>query len=168
MLRATLGASLLLAWSQGLAAQAVRDRLLERSRGYIECYEIRLFEWSGAEGRAAAESIPNRVRFTASALPPRNAGSDASAPTLDFVLAPAPSYSPSNFEDERWSLTAASDSVTLTWSGALGGVRAVLAVVGAPESWTLTGRTESWTGALVAGQPASVGRVRGRSVDCEG
>jgi len=167
MLRAIFAICLLLAWSQGLAAQATVEGLVERARGYIECYEIRLFDWNDAAGRSAAESIPNRVRFTATTLPPRD-GQGSSGVSLDFVLAPAPSYSQSNFEDERWSLSSASDSLRLTWSGALGGVRAILSMTGAPEAWSLTGRTESWSGAVTAGQPTAVGRVRGRSVDCEG
>jgi hypothetical protein len=173
MLRVTLSTCLLLAGSYvSLAAQTDVGPLRERSRSYLGCYELRLFDWNGSEGEDAAESIPARLIFTATILPPRNAPGDSSASGLDLALGPFPGYSPSDFIDERWSLSSATDSVVLTWSNERAGVQAFLALRGSVDNWRITGRTAAWSGEPGGGAPppASVtarGRAAGRSVDCD-
>ena len=174
MLRVALGACLLFAWYQGnLAAQANVMTLRERSRDYLGCYELRLFDWNTAEGRDAAASIPNRVMLNPTTLALRYEGPDSSVIALDLALTPFPGYGSSDFINERWSLSSATDSVVLTWSNASAGVQAVLALSGSVGAWRLNGRTAAWSddaGTVTPGQSATAtlrGRAAGRSVDCD-
>jgi hypothetical protein len=174
MLRVAVGAGLLLAlFGGGLAAQADATTRRDRSRDYFGCYELRLFEWSNSEGREAAESIPDRVWLSSTASARSDNGPGSTVVALDWVLASAPGFGPSAFEDERWSLTPAMDSIILVWSNPFSSVQAVLAMRGSPDDWRFTGRAAAWSGdarAVTAGQPPPVGprgRAAGRSVDCE-
>jgi hypothetical protein len=172
--RITLGACVLLACSQGsLAAQADVMSLRERSGGYLGCYELRLFGWNAPAGADAAESIPDRVVLTPTTIALRYEGQDSSVLVFDFALGPFPGYGSSDFVDERWSLSSATDSVALTWGDAAAGVRAVLAMVRAAGGWRLSGRAAAWSEEAGVGAPAQPdttalrGRAAGRSVDCD-
>jgi hypothetical protein len=161
-------------FGSGVAAQAADGGTrLARSRDYFGCYELRLFEWSDSEGRAAAESIPDRIWLSSTGSALSNNGPDSIAVALDWVLASAPGFGPSAFEDERWSLTPAMDSIILIWSNPFLTVEAVLAMRGSAGDWRFTGRAAAWSGdarAVTNGQPTPVGprgRAAGRSVDCE-
>jgi hypothetical protein len=161
-----LGACLALVWHAGaLTAQVAVETLVARSRTYFGCYELRLIDWSSPEGRSAAESIPDRIWLLSAPapVPAGAAASTASVVSLDFLLGPAPSYGPSIYVDERWSVGSAADSIVLSWSSPpLAGVRAVLAVSGSAGQWRLTGRTAAWNG-----DSSWRGRAAGRTVECE-
>jgi hypothetical protein len=168
MLRAILGACLLLALTQGsLTAQGVG----ERWRAFLGCYELRLVGWNSPEGQAAAASIPDRIQLTPTVAPPRTVGGGSGALSLDLQLGPAPGYGSSEFVDERWSFSSA-DSLVMTWGDDMAGVQVVLAVTGSGPGWRVSGRTAAWNAqspAATPGEPATAvlrGRAAGRGVDC--
>jgi len=172
MLERALGVLLLAVLSPAnLTAQADITSLRERARGYVGCYELRLFDWGRSEGRDAAGSIPDRIMLTPTTLSPNDGRREAGVAALDLLIGPAPGFGSSDFVDERWSISSASDSVVLVWGDASTGVQAVLAMVGSSGSWRYTGRASAWmnaSGAAPGGAPAAVlGRAAGRSVDCD-